>query len=360
MTTPRVSVLIPTYRYARYLAEAVNSILSQDFADFELLISDDCSGDGSREIMEAYAARDSRIRIHIHPANIGMVENWCWCLSQARGDFVKYVFGDDRLARTDALEKIAVCAEVAATSKSARRRSGTGFPADLEVGATISTRSPAMTALTPRRGRGIVCAASRDGCPERTHERIRDPCASARCNSERGTLCGEGLAALAGAAATGRGGRRGAGKARPPAAAVSACVERTLPPQRQRQGARLGRRLPGPREAAGADRVRAAEAVSQRCPASHPPRPAAHTWTVLRSRNSTVCPAASASPLGWESHVRRRSASTIVGGTGWDDLAGFRSVLGDQMRASSSPRNPRLTGPEMQLADRCSGEALRN
>lgn len=103
MTTPRVSVLIPTYRYARYLAEAVDSILAQDFGDFELIISDDCSGDGSREIMETYAASDPRIRIHIHAANIGMVQNWNWCLSQARGDFVKYVFGDDRLARPDAL-----------------------------------------------------------------------------------------------------------------------------------------------------------------------------------------------------------------------------------------------------------------
>ena len=106
MTTPRVSVLIPTYRYARYLAEAVDSILAQDFGDFELLISDDCSDDGSREIMEACAARDPRIRIHIHAANIGMVQNWNWCLSQARGDFVKYVFGDDKLARPEALGKM--------------------------------------------------------------------------------------------------------------------------------------------------------------------------------------------------------------------------------------------------------------
>lgn len=106
MTTPRVSVLIPTYRYARYLAEAVDSVLAQDFGDFELLISDDCSGDGSREIMEAYAARDPRVRIHIHAENIGMVRNWNWCLTQARGEFVKYVFGDDRLARADALGKM--------------------------------------------------------------------------------------------------------------------------------------------------------------------------------------------------------------------------------------------------------------
>jgi glycosyltransferase involved in cell wall biosynthesis len=111
MTTPRVSVLIPTYRYARYLAEAVDSILAQDSGDFELLISDDCSNDGTREIMGAFAARDPRIRIHIHPVNIGMVQNWNWCLSQARGEFVKYVFGDDRLARPDALGKMAAMLE---------------------------------------------------------------------------------------------------------------------------------------------------------------------------------------------------------------------------------------------------------
>ncbi len=106
MHAPRVSVLIPTYRYARYLPEAVDSVLTQDFGDFELLISDDCSGDGSREIMEAYAARDRRIRIHVHPANTGLVENWNWCLAEARGEFVKYVFGDDKLARPDALGKM--------------------------------------------------------------------------------------------------------------------------------------------------------------------------------------------------------------------------------------------------------------
>lgn len=111
MTTPRVSVLIPTFRYARYLAEAVESILAQDFPDFELLICDDCSGDGSREIIEAYAARDPRIRIHIHAANIGMVQNWNWCLSQARGEFVKFVFGDDMLSRPDALGKMVAMLE---------------------------------------------------------------------------------------------------------------------------------------------------------------------------------------------------------------------------------------------------------
>ncbi len=106
MISPRVSVLIPTYRYAGYLREAIDSVLAQDFTDFELLVSDDCSGDGSAEILQEYAARDPRARVNIHPANVGMVPNWNWCLRGARGEFVKFIFGDDMLARPDALGKM--------------------------------------------------------------------------------------------------------------------------------------------------------------------------------------------------------------------------------------------------------------
>src|SRR3974377_931912 len=102
MTSPKVSVLVPTYNYARYLPEAIESVLEQDFQDFEVLISDDCSTDGSAEVIARYAAKDSRIRFKIHPANLGMVENWNWCLSEARGDYIKFLFGDDRLAGREA------------------------------------------------------------------------------------------------------------------------------------------------------------------------------------------------------------------------------------------------------------------
>ena len=80
----------------------MDSALGRDFSDFQLIISDDCSGDGSAVILGSYAARGARIRIHIHEENVGMVPNWNWCLAQARGEFVKNVFGDDRLARRDA------------------------------------------------------------------------------------------------------------------------------------------------------------------------------------------------------------------------------------------------------------------
>ena len=111
MTAPKVSVLIPTYNYARYLPEAIESVLGQDFQDFELLISDDCSTDNSAEVIARYAARDSRIRFQIHPKNLGMVENWNWCLSQARGEYIKFVFGDDKLLSPSAIGKMAALME---------------------------------------------------------------------------------------------------------------------------------------------------------------------------------------------------------------------------------------------------------
>src|ERR1017187_7004523 len=96
MTPPKVSVLIPNYNHARYLPAAIESVLQQDFRDFELLISDDCSNDGSAGIIASYAAKDSRIRFQIHPANLGMVRNWNWCLAQARGEYMKFLLADDR------------------------------------------------------------------------------------------------------------------------------------------------------------------------------------------------------------------------------------------------------------------------
>ena len=106
MALPRISVLIPTYNYARYLPEAIESVLEQDLRDLEVLISDDGSTDGSAEVIACYAAKDSRIRFQIHPANLGMVQNWNWCLSAARGEYIKFLFGDDKLASRQALRKL--------------------------------------------------------------------------------------------------------------------------------------------------------------------------------------------------------------------------------------------------------------
>jgi glycosyltransferase involved in cell wall biosynthesis len=104
--SPKVSVLIPTFNYGRYLPEAIESVLAQDYSDFEILISDDASADDSAAVIEAYGKTDARIRYHLHRSNLGMVANWNWCLQHARGEYVKFLFGDDVIASREALGRL--------------------------------------------------------------------------------------------------------------------------------------------------------------------------------------------------------------------------------------------------------------
>jgi glycosyltransferase involved in cell wall biosynthesis len=103
---PKVSILIPTYNYARYLPEAIESVLEQNFDDYELIIVDDCSRDESEAVIRHYAALDNRIRCEFNPVNLGLVGNWNYCLSLARGEYIKFLFGDDKLADRQALQKM--------------------------------------------------------------------------------------------------------------------------------------------------------------------------------------------------------------------------------------------------------------
>ncbi|MDD2308839.1 MAG: glycosyltransferase family 2 protein [Desulfuromonadaceae bacterium] len=106
MSTCKVSVCIPTYNYGNYIAETVESVLNQSFSDFELLIVDDCSNDQTKAIVESYARRDPRIRFITNEVNLGMVENWNLCLLLAKGEYIKFVFGDDLLTSPDAIGRM--------------------------------------------------------------------------------------------------------------------------------------------------------------------------------------------------------------------------------------------------------------
>ncbi len=111
MKNPRITVCIPVYNSAPFLAAAIESVLDQSYADFELLIVDDCSSDGSREIIRDHAARDRRIVALFNDNNLGMVENWNACIDRAQGEYVKFLFGDDLLASPDALRKMVAVLE---------------------------------------------------------------------------------------------------------------------------------------------------------------------------------------------------------------------------------------------------------
>ncbi len=99
-----LTVLMSVYNSERFLAESVESILGQTFTDFEFVIVDDGSSDGSREIIERYAALDSRIVVLANEENIGLTRSLNRGLDVARGHYLARQDADDvslpqRLAR---------------------------------------------------------------------------------------------------------------------------------------------------------------------------------------------------------------------------------------------------------------------
>jgi glycosyltransferase involved in cell wall biosynthesis len=102
---PLVSILLPVYNGEKYLAGAIENILAQSYENFELLIADDCSSDGSRQIIEAYAARDKRIVSWVNDKNLKLFPNYNKCLERATGKYVK-PFAQDDLLHTDAIARM--------------------------------------------------------------------------------------------------------------------------------------------------------------------------------------------------------------------------------------------------------------
>ena len=92
---PLVSVVMPVYNGARYLPEAIESILNQTFSNFELVIIDDGSTDNSWDILTAYAAQDSRIVLSRNSENIKLIKTLNRGLSLARGQYIARMDADD-------------------------------------------------------------------------------------------------------------------------------------------------------------------------------------------------------------------------------------------------------------------------
>ena len=93
---PCVSIGMPVFNGEKYIREAIDTLLRQTFVDFELIISDNASTDGTRVICEDYSARDSRVRFFCHDYNQGAFENFKFVLSQARGKYFMWAAADDK------------------------------------------------------------------------------------------------------------------------------------------------------------------------------------------------------------------------------------------------------------------------
>jgi len=101
---PRLSVGLPVYNGANYLAESLEALLGQSYGDFELIISDNASTDSTPDICQHYAQQDSRIRYFRQPRNVGLAPNHNFAVEQARADLFKWASNDDLYAR-DLLER---------------------------------------------------------------------------------------------------------------------------------------------------------------------------------------------------------------------------------------------------------------
>ena len=95
MNAPKVSVILTSYNNARYLGQAIDSILAQTFEAFELIVIDDCSQDGSVVIIKAYAKRDPRIKPVFLDSNTGMSGARNRGFNVAEGEYIAYMDSDD-------------------------------------------------------------------------------------------------------------------------------------------------------------------------------------------------------------------------------------------------------------------------
>jgi glycosyltransferase involved in cell wall biosynthesis len=98
--TPRVTLGVMTCNVERFLAGALDAILAQDFADYEVVVCDNASTDSTWEICERYAAKDSRFRLYRNDTNIGVAGSFARVVSLARGEFFRLVAHDDLMAPT--------------------------------------------------------------------------------------------------------------------------------------------------------------------------------------------------------------------------------------------------------------------
>ena len=137
-TRPLVSIVMPTYNRAHLVGQALEAVLGQTYSNLEIIIVNDGSRDGSREVLDEYARRDSRVRV-IHKENEGIPETVNRGWRESRGKYVTWT-SDDNLYHPTAIEVMVGFLEshgdVALTYTDCRHIDGDGsvigFPAGQE------------------------------------------------------------------------------------------------------------------------------------------------------------------------------------------------------------------------------------
>jgi len=104
----KISIITASYNYAQYIEEAINSVISQSYQDWELIVVDDCSSDNSVEIIKSYCEKDSRIKLFQNDKNKGLKETILLALSHATGDWVSFLESDDVFSPDNLSKKVEI------------------------------------------------------------------------------------------------------------------------------------------------------------------------------------------------------------------------------------------------------------
>ncbi len=99
MSSPLISLMMPMYNTVQFLNAAVNSVLAQTYPNWELVIVDDASDDGSYELATALALKDPRIKLHKNESKLGIARNRHRAAGLCTGEFIGHIDSDDMLER---------------------------------------------------------------------------------------------------------------------------------------------------------------------------------------------------------------------------------------------------------------------
>ena len=90
-----VSIITPSYNSSKFIVECVNSVISQTFQNWEMIIVDDCSNDNSKDIISVLSAKDERIKSIFLEENVGSAEARNIAIRQAKGKYIAFLDSDD-------------------------------------------------------------------------------------------------------------------------------------------------------------------------------------------------------------------------------------------------------------------------
>src|SRR5687767_7322641 len=104
--SPIVSVCIPAFNHERFVGESVSSVLKQSFQDFEIVITDDASDDGTLDVLSKF--RDPRITVHRHGQNLGPSAAINQCVRSSKGKYIALLGSDDAFFPEKLEEQVAI------------------------------------------------------------------------------------------------------------------------------------------------------------------------------------------------------------------------------------------------------------